>query len=501
MRKTFSTFLLAACALSLCLSLSATDARSARSYNKLVQVMAGKADTVDLSGPVADILVANPDIADVGTLRSNRLYIVGRKVGDTNVLVYDETGNQLANLTVSVRLDDANLQNSLKQFFPNERVTAHTVKDNVVLSGSVSTPSVASQVRDLAQRFLSDKSMTLVDLMSVRGEQQVMLKVKAIEAQRSVLRDLGIEGNARVGAIAPGLQYNGNDIGRVQDVPFGTASLLLGNNGKYSAILKALETNSLVNTLAEPNLTAISGETAGFLAGGEYPVPTGRDTSGNATIEFKQFGVSLNFTPTVLSKDRIALHLSTEVSEKDATNGVKLQDTQIDGLSVRRAETTVEMASGGTLMIAGLIKSDTLQSMNSLPGIQNVPILGELFKSKSFQRGESELVIIVTPYLVDPYADTNAVHESADAAPAPANLETTGAKKEDDAPKVKPALAPAADTGTSKPQKLLEKQASAAPIPPHPLTQKLLGNLRRTYGSSRMPDKVGDGAGIGYIVD
>ena len=228
----------------------------------------------------------------------------------------------------------------------------------------------------------------------------------------------------------------------------------------------------MVNTLAEPNLTAISGETAGFLAGGEYPVPTGRDSTGNVIIEFKQFGVSLNFTPTVLDKNRIALHMSTEVSEKDSTNGVTLVDVQIDGLRVRRAETTVEIGSGGTLMIAGLLKSDTLHSLNGIPGLEDLPILGHLFKSKSFSRNESELVIIVTPYLVDPYAEPDAV-----------------AVVDDPVVVLPPTVS-----------KVKKESSEQKVMVMSPLSQRFMENLKKTYGN-RVSENASFGAGFGYIID
>jgi len=460
-----------------------------KGYERVVHVAAGKADTVDLRGPVADILVANPSIADVGTLRADRLYIVGRTVGDTNVLAYDTAGNPLANITVQVRTDDRTLQDTLREFFPNEKITARTVKDNIVLSGVVSTPSVSNQVRDLASRFITDKTQTIVDLMSVRGKQQVMLKVKVIEAKRSTLRDLGLETDLRAGN---NLGLATGDVGRLATVPFATGSLLLGAKNSagltpFSTKLRALETDGLVNVLAEPTLTAISGETAGFLAGGEYPVPTGKDAQGNIILEFKQFGVSLNFTPTVLSADRIALNLSTEVSEKDSTNGVKLSDIEIDGLSVRRAETTVEMASGGTIMMAGLIRSDTLHSMNGTPGLQSLPILGPLFQSKSFKRGESELLIMVTPYLVDPYAESEAV--SVVPTPTPMERRLDAVRKD------------TVGSAAIPPPGTVARSSVAVPAVAHvtPLSDRLIANWRRMYGH-HVPstETLGD---FGYIVD
>lgn len=509
-----------ACALVLGVGLSLPPvAQSAKGYSKSVHVIAGKADTVDLKGDVADILVANPSIADVGTLRSDRLYIVGRMVGDTNILAYDDAGNQLANIDVHVRVDDKNIQQTLRSFFPDEDIQAKTVRNNIVLSGTVSSPSVSNQVRDLATRFLAAEGQTLVDLMSVKGEQQVMLKVKVVEAKRSALRELGMDTSIGISPTqaAPtnsgtGLTYGGNDVGRVDLTPFGAGTLLVGGgSGPLATTLRGLERQGLINTLAEPNLTAISGETAGFLAGGEYPVPTGRDSQGNVIIEFKQFGVSLNFTPTVMNKNRIALHLSTEVSEKDSTNKVTLVDVEIDGLRVRRAETTVELASGNTIMMAGLLKSDTLDSLNGLPGAQEVPILGELFRSKSFQRNESELVIMVTPYLVKPYAEPEAVlqtkqptvmqqqlgdmqkHAKADTQMAQAaNPKPADVKKPQEVAKApvqqpKPAFTPVRVARG-------EKQA------PNVLAESLMRDLKGIYGK-HVPENVGHASKFGYIVD
>lgn len=508
----------------LALLIAPIDAKSAKSVHKTVKLITGKADTVDLSMPAADVLVANPAVVDVGSLRSNRLYVVGKQVGETNILVYDETGNQLANIAVHVRVDDKGLQETLRDLFPNEKVMAKTVQDNIVLTGSVTSPGVANKVRDLATRFLQDaESQAVVDLMSVRSEQQVLLKVKIVEVKRSALRELGMETDFRT-ATTRGLRFSGNDVGRSVLTPFGQGVLGITDQspiGALTANLRALETNGLVNTLAEPNLTAISGETAGFLAGGEFPVPSGRDSQGNVIIDFKKFGVSLNFTPTVLDRDRIALNLSTEVSEKDRNNGVTLEDVQIDGLTVRRAETTVEIASGGSIMIAGLIKSDTLHNLNGLPGAQEIPVLGQLFKSKSFTRNESELLIVVTPYLVNPYAEAAAIEEIE--TPAPIRMPAT-------------APSPPAKMGNieaSEPLHPLEKvdQAQLAPLPPvtavapdqkeelvtvsvlprprpqiamaakEPLlSAHFMSDIRKVYGQ-RVPASVSVGKTVGYIVD
>lgn len=372
-----------------------------------VTLVAGKAETIVLSRPAADILVANPGVADVGSLRADRLYVVGRGVGDTNILAFDAEGNQLADIAVHVSVDDATLRSTLKSLFPKEKITVSTVNNSVVLKGRVSSAMVANQVRDVANRFVGANAAnrTLVDLMSVAGEQQVMLKVKVLEAQRDVLRELGVS--------IDGTDFNTvAGVGLTALTPFGAGVLSVdppgGHFGPFNVDVRGLERDGLINTLAEPTLTAISGETAGFLAGGEFPVPAGRDQDGNVTIEFRQFGVSLNFVPTVMDEDRISLQLTSEVSERSEQNSVTLINTVIPGLSVRRAQTTVQMQSGGTLMMAGLMRSRSVDALNGFPGLKDIPILGNLFKSKSFQRGESELVFLVTPYLVEPFADAHA---------------------------------------------------------------------------------------------
>lgn len=486
---------------------------AAKSGDRNVRLIIGKADTVELEGAVADVLVANPSIIDVGTLRANRLYVVGRAVGDTNVLAYDSAGNQLADIAVHVRMDDQNIQNTLREFFPDESVNAKTVKDNIILSGTVSSPSVSNQVRELAARFFTEKNQTIVDLMKVRGERQVMLKVKVMEVNRSVLRDLGVETDLRGGSSVQGSGLDIGDVGRIKAVPFATGTMLLGGVNALGVApltvrLRALESNGLVSTLAEPTLTAISGETAGFLAGGEYPVPTGKDAQGNVIIEFKQFGVSLNFTPTVMTKERIALHMSTEVSAKDSSIGVQLSGVQVDGLSVRRAETTVELGSGNTIMIAGLLKSDTVNSMNGMPGVESLPILGQLFKSKSFTRGESELLIIITPYLVDSYADPEAMSDISD---APRGSNNNVQKTEVSLPasaaaKAAPVTFPktpitAMAALKESPKEAARKVEQALPrTAMTPLSGRLVSNLQKTYGN-RAPKSSANRGEFGYLVD
>lgn len=379
----------------------------------------GKAEIVKVDGPVADVLVANPSIVDVQALQSNQLYMVGAAIGDTNIIALDAEGNVLKRMNVHVRIDEITLQNNINILFPGETdVKANTVNNQVVLTGRVSTPDASNKIQDLAAR-IAGNAANVANLMNVQGDQQVMLKVKIMEMARSSLREISTDfdldsfgtalGNNLTGAL------NNNDIGgglTADPRAIGTLVFNDGNFGPLSGALRLLEDEGMVSILAEPNLSAISGEQAGFLAGGEFPVPSGRDSDGNIVVSFRQFGVSLNFRPVVTSNDRISLQIDTEVSSIDRTNSVTLDGLIVPGLDIRRASTTVEMGSGASLMIAGIMQSQAVKGLQGLPGIKDTPIIGDLMKSRSFDREETELVVMVTPYMVKPFADGSQVKKA-----------------------------------------------------------------------------------------
>ena len=397
----------------------------------------GKAELIPVDGAVSDVLVADPTKIDVMAVQSNNLYVVGKVIGDTNIIALDEAGNIVKRIDIHVSYDLQAIQSLIGELFPGEDVKVGAVHDQILLTGTVSNPEVAGKVANVVGHYVSDlqdqdgKSIDelVSNLMEVRGEQQVMLQVRIMEASRSALKELGVEtylndpdeaaGFTRFGAVPGTAVTNRGDFGQfatgggiaLSQTAAGIASAVFADTGIdgigfLGAQVNALEERNLVNILAEPNLTAVSGQNAGFLAGGEFPVPTGRDQVGNIIVEFRQFGVSLNFKPVVLSSDRISLQMNTEVSSLDFENAVTLAGLQVPGLDIRRADTTVEIASGGSLMIAGILRSDAMEGMAGLPGISKTPVLGELVKSDSFQRSETELVVIVTPYLVEPYAET-----------------------------------------------------------------------------------------------
>lgn len=394
---------------------------SASNSPEILKLTLGKAEVFKLPNSVSDIMVANPKIADVSALQMNQLYIVGTTLGDTNIIILDSFGNVLKNLNVNVSVDISTIENLIQTVFPNEKnVRVHVVGSQVALMGSVSTPSAAQKISKLVAAHMaeirkgdaSNVDSMIENLLEVRGQQQVTLRVRILEVSRSVLKELGVESTTdnasnTTRGFRPSVNATTNT-GLTKD-PFGITSLVFnsgfGTIGDISVLLNALESDGLTNVLAEPNLTAISGEQAGFLAGGEFPIPTGRDQNGNIVIDYKQFGVSLNFKPIVMSGDRISLQLNTEVSSLDQAAGLTLSDIQVPGLDVRRASTTVEINSGGSLMMAGLLKSSNTKGLSGIPGIKDAPVLGELMSSKSFQREETELVVIVTPYLVQPFAD------------------------------------------------------------------------------------------------
>jgi len=407
---------------------------SAKTVDAPLSLTLGKADILNLPEGVSDVLVANPTIVDVQAVQSNRLYAVGLNIGDTNIIILDAKGNVLKRIDIHVTYDLQAIQSMVNKLFPDEQAQVRSIHDQIVLTGSVSSPEVASKISNLVGHYVSDlqdikegTDALISNLLEVRGEQQVMLQVKIVEAERSVIKELGVDFKANdpnelavstlwgatpysnMGGRGNGGGFGGSSGLTLSQDAVGSASAFLDTNisgiGTLGLFLAALEEQNLVNVLAEPNLTAVSGQQAGFLAGGEFPVPSGRDQYGNITIEYREFGVSLNFKPIVMSDKRINLQLNTEVSSLDQASGVTLANLVVPGLDIRRAETTIEVPSGGSLMIAGLLQSQTTEGLKGLPGIKDTPVLGDLISSDSFKRNETELVVIVTAYLVEPYAE------------------------------------------------------------------------------------------------
>jgi pilus assembly protein CpaC len=359
-------------------------------------VAQNQSQVLKLETPFADVLVGNAEIADVLPLTDRSLYVLGKKLGTTRLTVYEKNKRLIAVIDLVVTYDIDGLKSRLNDVMPGERIEIRPANDALVLSGTVSNASRAAQALAVAERYAPGK---VTNLMSVNGSQQVMLAVRFAEVQRTAIKELGFN-----------TQVNANDFifsnvlripaAGVPGTPFGSAVKTLFSGTDLLRIgLDALERKGAVRTLAEPNLIALSGDTASFLAGGEFPVPVAQENN-TITIEFKPFGVSLSFTPTVLGDGLINIVVAPEVSRIDPNNSITINNLRIPGISTRRAKTTVELRDGQSFAIAGLIQSDFQDAIRQFPGLGDVPVLGALMRSSDFNRNESELVIIVTPHLV-----------------------------------------------------------------------------------------------------
>lgn len=413
------------------------DAGGTGTQSRRVTLSAGKGMIVELPQDARDVLVSNPDIVDAIVRTPRQIYLVGRKTGPTNAFFFAANGKQILNLEIRVERDMTELKNIIERNVQGSTVDVETINDSVVLNGSVKSASDAEAARQIAMRYITEAGKepadtSVVNRVGVRSGEQVMLSVRVAEMQRTLSKQIGtnIYGSFDLGNGVPGSITNDNPFSLLGSALSPYSNILLGEFDALgnvvspaAAMIRAFERSGMIKTLAEPNLTAISGESAKFLAGGEYPVPVGRDEDGNITLEFKPYGVGLGFTPVVLSNGRISLRISTEVSELSAEDSLILGDIAIPGLRVRRAETTVELPSGGSMVMAGMLKQDLKHNIDGLPGLRNIPILGSLFQSRDFQSGETELVVIVTPYLVKPAART-ALATPADGFVPPTDAET-----------------------------------------------------------------------------
>ncbi len=368
----------------------------------------GRSAAVELPLDARDVIVSNPTVAEAILHSPRRITVVGLTPGETDATFLDGSGRIILTLSIRVDAGSSALTDTLARLAPNSTVHVEAVNESLILTGVAASPSEAERITMIARQFVSGPERVL-NMMTVNGSNQVTVRARVVEVQRTAVKQLGVDLNA---LIADGA----NALNLVQNATFAVSGSLLGGGGlsyqdttgsdRFSGTLRAFERAGLVRTLAEPNITTVSGEAGEFLAGGEFPVPAGMDTDGNITVEFKPFGVRLAVRPVVLSEDRISLQLSTEVSELTTlgafTIGVGSNQVVIPALNVRRATNTIELPSGGSLMIAGLLKEDTRQNIDKLPGVGDVPVLGALFRSRDYLMGETELVIVIEAFLVDP---------------------------------------------------------------------------------------------------
>lgn len=373
-----------------------------------------------------EVRVANADIADVVVLTDRSFHVTGKKGGKTSVLLYDNDKQLVDIIEVSVGYDLVELKQSLFETMPGERVEVRQLGGGVYLSGEVSSPIVSARAEKIAQAYAPGK---VTNGLSVNDSHQVMLEVRFVEASRTAVKELGIGLlTGKPGEFAAGSGssvVNPNGIGLLSGNLPSLAGTILGNIGNVSldANIQALEDQGVIRTLAEPNLVSMSGDTASFLAGGEFPIPVAADED-SIGVEFRQFGVGLSFTPTVLDDGIINLQVKPEVSQIDFGNAVRIAGTEIPALRVRRADTTVELRNGQSFAIAGLLENESSNSKSQVPWIGDVPILGTLFRSSRYKKRETELVIIVTPRLVQPVADIDDLRSPLDYTAAPSELDS-----------------------------------------------------------------------------
>lgn len=367
----------------------------------------GRAIELDLEQPVSNIVIGRPGIVGEIVMEPTRLYLIAQEVGSTNIFLLDDQGRVFQTYEMVVEADMEGLRRALAAVLPESRLDITPTQSGVVLSGQVRSATEATNAASVAGQFVGEGG-AVVNSLNIAGDQQVLLKVRVAEMNRTALKFL----NTGTSTSNP-LNVDVNSSGLIDIFGVTTGALALGGVGASGSILfneagvdeilfDTLERQDLVRLLAEPSLTAISGETANFLAGGEFPVPTSVDDDGNAVYTFREFGVKLSFTPVVLSENQISLRISTEVSRISDENAAISQGLRIPGLSTRRAESTVMLPSGGSLMIAGLLQTEDRNALQGVPGLMDVPILGALFRSQEFQTDRSELVVTVQAFKVRP---------------------------------------------------------------------------------------------------
>jgi pilus assembly protein CpaC len=405
---------------------SASDPALAQTPTRQIRVEVSTGQLIDLPTAARNVFIADPNIADLQVPSPRSIFLFGKKAGTTSLYAIDAAGHQILSASVVVTYNVTELQRLVQQEAPNYPIAFTSTPGGIVLSGTVPNAETAARIREAASRFIGDKDV-LINNLKVSGAQQVNLRVRVAEVDRTVTKQLGFNwdslvnsGNFNFGLAAgrtflsPGSAITGSGVGTLIDraaAPANAAGVpgsLFGNyttgNASVSGLIDALADQGLVTILAEPNLTTVSGQPASFLAGGEFPIPVSQATgaAGAITIEFKQFGVSLEFVPTVLSSDHISIKVRPEVSQLSQQGAVTLDSVTVPALTVRRAETTIELGSGDSFAIAGLIQNNTNTDLNKFPALGDLPVLGALFRSSTFQRSQSELVIIVTPYVVRP---------------------------------------------------------------------------------------------------
>ena len=412
--------------------------RSAGATGTPIVIDVSQGKLVTLSAPAASVFIADPTIADVQVPMPTRVFVLGRKAGHTTLYALGAEGQQIAAMDVEVRNPGEAIQKSVDADPGARDIRVKSTNSGLALEGTARDPAAAYRANQVTASFQKDGD-ALDDRMKIKGSAQVTIRVRIAEVSRSVTKELGFNWNALLSAgsfqfglitgrtVFPATQNAaGTTIpGLFTPDPTGAGSTLVSaRTGRVSfdSVIDALAQDGLISILAEPNLTALSGEKASFLAGGEFPIPIAQNQNA-ITIEFKQYGISLDFVPTVLSSNHISMHVRPEVSELSTQGAITLGGVQIPGLTVRRADTTIELGSGESFAIGGLLQNNMTSTVSRYPGLGDIPVLGALFRSSNFTRNESELIIIVTPYIVKPIADPKSIRLPTDGLRPPSDLE------------------------------------------------------------------------------
>lgn len=373
----------------------------------LVRVPLDKVVSVRMPGPVRNVVIANPAIADVvlpedGT--RNHVYVLAKAVGSTTIVFEDGRGNILFQGDIQVDVDVSGIQAALKEILPEEKISVVSHRNSVFLKGFVRSATASNAAVNVARKFVAGNT-EVINNMEILGSQQVVMQVRVAEIKRTAIKNLGVSLNLDASGALNGLTLATTATAFTNNFASVTANTSFGGLGPMT--IRMLEKQNLAKTLAEPTLTALSGEAASFLVGGSFPMPIAYDAAtGTTTYEQTRFGVALNFTPVVMDKGRISMRVQTTVSDRDTTVGVTIGGATIPGLTEKTTETTVELPSGGTLYIAGLLQNDLTNYVEGIPGLKDIPIIGSLFRSQGFQNKETELVVSMTAYLAAPTSNS-----------------------------------------------------------------------------------------------
>ena len=377
----------------------------------IMEITVNKTRTVSLPSPVEGIVIGNEGIADVNfdAYRPRQVFVIARGVGTTDIVITGAGGRVIQQLDVRVVTDHVGIKAALAQLLPEHNINVAVFRDTIFLTGTVRSASDSANAVVIARRFVGSDA-NVINMLNLRGSQQVILQVRVYEMARTVTKNFSVN-NVFNYELFPGQRVIFSTTGPgFTDTAFATGNPLAGFGLLGKTQFDILEQQGLTKTLAEPTLTALSGETATFLAGGETPIPSGVDQTGNLSITYRNFGVVLEFTPVVIAGDRINLRLATEISSVDTANAVALgTNVSIHSIISKRTETTIDLPSGGTVMISGLIDEDMSNSISGFPFLKDIPVIGALFRSTEFTRGETELIITVTAYLAKPVGSKNAL--------------------------------------------------------------------------------------------